>query len=117
MKAETKAKRRVTLSLVGLGMLDETETVTIPDAVTVTVNPTTGEIEEPTDEPKAPKDEIAEFIASLKAQGLGFDAVQGFIGKRPSTSNIIAYCNAEDLSLSAASRSHGARQGPFDRAR
>lgn len=30
MKAETKAKRRVTLSLAGLGMLDETELETIP---------------------------------------------------------------------------------------
>lgn len=32
MKAETKAKRRVTLSLCGLGMLDETEVETIPAA-------------------------------------------------------------------------------------
>ena len=32
MKAETKAKRRATLSLVGLGWLDETEVETIPGA-------------------------------------------------------------------------------------
>lgn len=32
MKAETKAKRRVTLSITGLGMLDETEVETIPTA-------------------------------------------------------------------------------------
>ncbi len=32
MKAETKAKRRVTLSVCGLGMLDETEVDTIPGA-------------------------------------------------------------------------------------
>lgn len=32
MKAETKAKRRVTLSLCGLGMLDESEIETIPNA-------------------------------------------------------------------------------------
>jgi hypothetical protein len=32
MKAETKAKRRVTLSICGLGMLDETEIETIPTA-------------------------------------------------------------------------------------
>jgi hypothetical protein len=32
MKAETKAKRRVTLSICGLGMLDETELETIPGA-------------------------------------------------------------------------------------
>ena len=40
MKAETKAKRRVTLSICGLGWLDETETADIPtetvQAVTVT---------------------------------------------------------------------------------
>lgn len=35
MKAETKAKRRVTLSICGLGLLDETEVETIPDAVVV----------------------------------------------------------------------------------
>ena len=35
MKAETKAKRRLTLSICGLGMLDETEIETIPDARTV----------------------------------------------------------------------------------
>ncbi len=33
MKAETKAKRRATLSICGLGMLDETELETIPGAV------------------------------------------------------------------------------------
>ena len=32
MKAETKSKRRVTLSLCGLGMLDESEVETIPNA-------------------------------------------------------------------------------------
>lgn len=32
MKAETKAKRRSTISLLGLGMLDETEIETIPNA-------------------------------------------------------------------------------------
>lgn len=37
MKAVTKAKRRVTLSICGLGMLDETEVETIPDARPVPV--------------------------------------------------------------------------------
>lgn len=44
MKGETKAKRRVTLSVVGLGWTDESEVDTIPGAQTVTVNPETGEI-------------------------------------------------------------------------
>ena len=34
MKAETKAKRRVTLSICGLGILDESETDTIKDIIT-----------------------------------------------------------------------------------
>jgi hypothetical protein len=38
MKAETKAKRRVTLSVCGLGMLDETEVETVPN-VTRDVTP------------------------------------------------------------------------------
>jgi len=38
MKAETKAKRRVTLSIVGLGWLDETEVETVPNAVPFTEN-------------------------------------------------------------------------------
>jgi hypothetical protein len=37
MKAETKAKRRATLDLLGLGILDETETETIPQAQKVEV--------------------------------------------------------------------------------
>lgn len=43
MKAETKAKRRVTLSICGLGWLDETEIETIHGAQKVVVNET-GEI-------------------------------------------------------------------------
>ena len=38
MKAVTKAKRRVTLSICGLGLLDETEVVTIPGAELVEVD-------------------------------------------------------------------------------
>ena len=38
MKAVTKAKRRVTLSICGLGMLDETEVVTVPGAQLVEVD-------------------------------------------------------------------------------
>jgi hypothetical protein len=46
MKAETKAKRRVTLSLCGMGWLDETEMDTIPSAEAVDVDHDTGEIAE-----------------------------------------------------------------------
>ena len=46
MKAVTKAKRRLTLSLCGLGWLDETEIETIPSAMPVKINSDTGEIVE-----------------------------------------------------------------------
>lgn len=49
MKAETKAKRRATLDLLGLGLLDETETETIPNAIKAEVFK--GEV----DESEAPK--------------------------------------------------------------
>lgn len=44
MKCETKAKRRVTLSLCGLGWTDESEVESIPAAATVVVDQTTGEV-------------------------------------------------------------------------
>jgi len=47
MKAETKAKRRVTLSIVGLGWLDETEVDSVPSAKSVIVDAATGEIAAP----------------------------------------------------------------------
>lgn len=56
MKAETKAKRRLTLSLVGLGFLDESEV----EGSAVSVDAMTGEIIEPT-QPKS-------LIESVRAQ-------------------------------------------------
>jgi hypothetical protein len=57
MKAVTKAKRRVTLSICGLGWSDETEVETIPDAKPVVVDIETGEIEQTATKPEpAPKD-------------------------------------------------------------
>ena len=44
MRAETKAKRRVTLSIVGLGWLDETEVGTVPSARIVDVDAASGEL-------------------------------------------------------------------------
>jgi hypothetical protein len=62
MKAVTKAKRRVTLSICGLGMLDETETESIPGAKkgeqvfkTEVIRPTTQELAE-----------VSEYAKSLK---------------------------------------------------
>jgi hypothetical protein len=47
LKAVTKAKRRVTLSICGLGWLDETEVDTIPDARPVAVEEAHGQAQAP----------------------------------------------------------------------
>jgi len=44
MKAETKSKRRVTLSICGLGFTDESEISSIPNSQAVNINHETGEI-------------------------------------------------------------------------
>lgn len=56
MKAVTKAKRRLTLSMSGLGWLDETEVGSIPDARPVDVDMDTGEIR------KTPPRTLAEVV-------------------------------------------------------
>lgn len=66
MKAETKAKRRATLSICGLGMLDETETETIPQSVVVE-SPAVGRAEVP----PLPKDHV--WILRTVAKTYGGD--------------------------------------------
>lgn len=63
MKAETKAKRRVTLSICGLGLLDETEIETVSTAVPTIVNVETGEIVE--EAPPVPLDDVPEMSLEL----------------------------------------------------
>lgn len=50
MKAETKAKRRATLDLLGLGILDETETEHIPGAVIAAFEPQSPDALKPADD-------------------------------------------------------------------
>jgi hypothetical protein len=60
MKAVTKAKRRVTLSICGLGMLDETEVVTVPGAEIVDVEgQTITTVQQPPPEKKKRKSSAA----------------------------------------------------------
>lgn len=63
MKCETKAKRRVTLSLCGLGFLDESEADSIAGAHKVDVNLETGEIKNVT----PPKQDTAPPVVTPKA--------------------------------------------------
>jgi hypothetical protein len=93
MKAITKAKRRVTLSICGLGFLDETEVTAIPGALRVVVEdtgeiidsgteePWTNDVAESQDEAPAPEpvkaqvaealaDDVDHFAAALEADDL-----------------------------------------------
>lgn len=53
MKAETKAKRRATLSITGLGLLDETEVETIPNARVISSTADAAAGENPPSSPEA----------------------------------------------------------------
>lgn len=68
LKAITKAKRRVTLSMCGLGMLDETEVETIPTARPATVEtlPTSGPAVTVSASGPATAEERAKFAATWK---------------------------------------------------
>lgn len=63
MKAITKGKRRVTLSLLGLGLPDESEVDDLPQALRVDVDAATGEIQPPLRGPAMPET-AAEFRPS-----------------------------------------------------
>lgn len=71
LKAETKAKRRLTLSLCGLGMLDETEVETIPAAK---------KVETPAIEAKPSGQKFGQLVKALvEKHDLGFqEFTEGF---------------------------------------
>jgi hypothetical protein len=85
MKAETKAKRRVTLSIVGLGFLDETEIETIADARPVTT-PRPAQIAAPTDAQlaatAAAAPEVAYTAAPTANQWITDDGQRKFFWKK-----------------------------------
>jgi hypothetical protein len=75
MKAETKAKRRVTLSICGLGWLDETEVADVRAAKPVTVT-ADGEIVEPPSQPDLTK-QLAASVDWGKWAAEHLAAIQG----------------------------------------
>lgn len=74
MKCETKAKRRATLSICGLGWLDETEIETVPEARRVVVDPETGEI--------AVRDRLATACRAAKARGWTDEDIKQAVQRR-----------------------------------
>lgn len=95
MKAETKAKRRATLSICGLGLLDESEvgpgfrvddpgSITgVSDGIPVTVDPATGELADPEPEPAiADLDEADQRAILIGRIHAGEDKLQLSAAKR-----------------------------------
>jgi len=80
MKAETKAKRRLTLSLAGLGWLDELEVEAIGQRVDVDTE--TGEIVAPT-KPKTLAEAITAAAAELPEPGLSGDEFKAWMDAHP----------------------------------
>jgi hypothetical protein len=79
MKVETKAKRRVTLSIAGLGWLDETELETIPQQVTTPPVGSPHPLPEGEETPHGPTevhptaDEITTLVDSARAANISND--------------------------------------------
>ena len=80
MKAETKAKRRVTLSIVGLGWLDENEVMTVPGAQMVEADVQDIEIDEtkPAGWASWPPDAHGKFWGKVGKLGISKDEVHSF---------------------------------------
>ena len=114
MKAITKAKRRVTLSICGLGMLDESEIETIPNASIVPMEPQGLPYPEPktVDMPKLTENKVQEgqvydfwySFETLKSGNLkGFQAACAMAKKQEACriedqdTGTIAYCCMKPL--------------------
>lgn len=79
MKCETKAKRRVTLSIAGLGMLDETEVATIPNAKFIS-SECDGDAQTDSREFRPSIEELRKLIIAhgvSKSEALGWLAAEG----------------------------------------
>lgn len=100
MKAETKAKRRATLSLFGLGFTDETEVEQIRGATTVTVEQAQAQIEAPVAARKAPE-ELMVVVDKLRKGD--FSAVKS------ACAFLEACCAEEGIPLAYTNRQAGLR--------
>lgn len=113
MKAETKGKRRVTLSICGLGMLDETEIAAIPDARRVVIDQQTGEIiDQPasTSPPATPKQR--NYIAGLQDDmGWHSEALIDF-AKEQGVDDLVTMTSAQASALIEAMKQEYERPAP-----
>lgn len=99
MKALTKAKRRVTLSICGLGWLDESEIESVPSAQPITVDMETGEIldvpaaDTPADDGMVTKKQLDKVAAMANEIGMSWDQVRAMHGKASAKELTKAECS------------------------
>lgn len=92
LKAITKAKRRVTLSICGLGFLDETEIETIPKESTFEATSPAALEDEPAPITREQRKRLNDFIAGLKVKfGLTNEDLQA---KMKDVTGGVSSCNA-----------------------
>ena len=97
MKAETKAKRRVTLAIVGLGMLDESEVAGIPDASPASPAPSVVDAET--------GEEVAAEEAPIPPPG--FYYVSGYVFNSPWHEALLVGWAADGSSLRVSTKLEG----------
>lgn len=134
MKAITKAKRRVTLSICGLGMLDESELDTIPDAkpmgipevqampvVKVTPTPAIENKPATTTAPQKPKvsmDQVDALKARFDELNVSFgspaiiERLKQLIGRQPSSMADLTVDEYEKIVKAMAAKQQAAKPAP-----
>lgn len=104
MKAETKAKRRVTLSLCGLGWLDESEAGSIAGAATVVVDTETGEIVDDKNDPLAElRDSIVDVAIAVCDGDMerGLERLKNYLASKGQSEDLTTYTEKHLQSLLA----------------
>jgi len=115
MKAETKAKRRATLSFCGLGMLDESESDTIAGAEVNIVDVDTGEFYQPAPTPRkqaqppAGKVEVVEAVPVPPQESIAEEIAEE---TSEPVSNGQPYCDKPEHNVDGQPLAYDAMQNP-----
>jgi hypothetical protein len=113
MKAETKAKRRSTLSVCGLSWADESEVSSIPSAQAVNVDVNTGEILEATPQ-AAPAGPLNRAVAAVQATSRRSEVTEAQAQQMASLVNELDW-SVDDVKAALSDRYHVSRVADLSR--
>jgi hypothetical protein len=108
MKAETKSKRRVTLSICGMGFLDETEVNTIAGSQPVNVDMSTGEIID------KPKKESTMTVIDVTPKKTNEQVMEEIAPARQDLIDAVAKAETVDQLKTAYAKAYTAHAGRLD---